>query len=590
MDELLAQNPPSPREGMEMPIPGMEGQMGEEVDPEMEQDDDYMRRDLILCHISAHEASQLDYWQGGEMIDPETEFRTYPKLRDMIEKPAMAEFLHHLAEEVKQEGHADSNVQGLVKSLPKDMPPSPFRPAPGDFTDEGLKLDAEGEAAIHGDDEMAFLPIKLADMFDEVRGGQIRNPEDGLRQYGNFFKDLVSKPLKTIFSIPQKVVRETVRGVSDVTGIKRTTLNEFVRGAATVGGFMMGAGPIGMGIGAGLGNAAGNFVTGADIGKSLARGVKMGAVGYGAAHALPLAAGLYSGTTGAGLLSGAGVAPTAAGAIPTAGGVVPAAGLLPAAPAAAASGFSMSSLLTPALLAGGTYMMMKGKGQDDKAARQAREDHRAEVAAYRKQYGMDEPLHPLIYHNATPNTDVQSQEDFERGRYHPTNKYTSRYAKGGQVHGEDLLPGEEYLQTSKLIVGKGKGQDDKIPVNVPENTHIWDAASVSALGDGSTNAGKRVLDLITHEAKKLAPKYKHKIKMSESRVPTMLSDGEYAMHPLVMHVLGHGDSELGSERVDKVRKELRNIKAKKGGKIPPKTPSSVFRHLPIPTKNILKVV
>jgi hypothetical protein len=264
---------------------------------------------------------------------------------------------------------------------------------------------------------------------------------------------------------------------------------------------------------------------------------------------------------------------------------------LPQAPAAASGGGLFGgSLLTPALLGGGAYMMMKGKKQDDKAAKNARDEHRAEIAAYRKKYGMDEPLTPLIYHNETPNTDIQPYEDFERGIYHPTNRYTNRYAKGGKVHGEDLLPGEEYLQKSKLIVGKGKGQDDKVPTNVPENTHIWDAASVSALGDGSTKAGARILDMVTHEAKKIAPKLKHKIKMSEARVPTMLSDGEYAMEPLVMHVLGNGDSSVGSKRVDKVRKELRTIKSKTGGKIPAKTPSSVFRHLPIPTKHLLKSV
>lgn len=588
MEELLAQNPPSLQEGM--PMPGMDQGMGQGMNPEMEQDDDYMRRDLILCHISAHEASQLDYWQGGEMIDPETEFRTYPRLRDMMEKPAMQEFLQHLAEEIEQNGHADSNTQEITKSLPKDKLPSPFMPAPGDSTDEGLKLDAEGEAAIHGDDEMAFLPIKLADMLDELRGEQLRNPEDGLRQYGNFFRDFVSKPFKTIFSVPQKIVKQVVRSTSDVTGIKRTTINEFLRTGATVGGFLMGGTPIGMGIGAGLGNAAGNFLTGADAGKSLMRGAKMGAVGTAAAFALPSVVkgagslfGLGAGTgAGTGAGAGLGAGTTAAG---TAAGTTAAA----AAPAAA-SGFSLSSLITPALTLGGGYMMMKGKKEDDKAAKEAREDHRKEIEEYRKRYGMDTPLNPLIYHDATPNTDVQSQDDFERGRYHPTNKYTNRYAKGGQVHGEDLLPGEEYLQKSKLIVGKGKGQDDKIPTNVPENTHIWDAASVSSLGDGSTKAGARILDMVTREAEKLAPKFKHKIKMSEARVPTMLSDGEYAMTPLTMHVLGHGDSEVGSKRVDKIRKELRAIKAKSGGKIPAKTPSSVFRHLPIPTKHLLKSV
>jgi hypothetical protein len=586
MEELLAQNPPSPLEGMD---PSMGQDMGAEMGPEMEQDDDYMRRDLILCHISAHEASQLDYWQGGEMIDPETEFRTYPRLRDMLEKPAMKDFLQHLAEEIKMEGHADSNVQEFAKNLPKDMPPSPFSPAPGDFTDAGLKLDAEGEAAIHGDDEMAFLPIKLADMFDEVRGTQIRNPEDGLRQYGNPFK----KIFKAVASPFQKVVKETVRGVSNITGVKQTHLNEFLRTGATVGGFMMGAGPVGAALGAGLGNAGGNFLTGADVGKSLSRGIKMGGAGYLASAALPALSSMGSGFgAGAGAGSGAGLGAGAAGAGAGATGAGAA-----ATGAGAAEGSSLLSsigglkgLITPALLGGGAYMMMKGKKEDDKAAQKARDDHRAEIAAYRKQYGMDEPLTPLMYHTATPNTDVQSQEDFERGVYHPTYKYTPRYAKGGQVHGEDLLPGEEYLQHSKLIVGKGKGQDDEVPVNVPENTHIWDAASVSALGDGSTKAGARILDMVSYEAKKLAPKIRHKIKMSEARVPTMLSDGEYAMDPLVMHVLGDGNSEIGSKRVDKVRKELRSIKAKTGGKIPPKTPASVLRHLPIPTKHILKQV
>jgi hypothetical protein len=583
MDELLAQQLPSPGEGMAPPI----SEMGGEISPEMEQDDDYMRRDLILCHISAHEAEQLDYWQGGEMIDPETEFRTYPRLRDMIEQPAMAEFLQHLAEEIEVSGHADKNVQELVRDLPKDNPPSPFSPAPGDFSDEGIKLDAEGEAAIHGDDEMAWLPIKLADMFDEVRGMQIRNPEDNLRQYG-LWKE-IKKGFNQIAQAPRNIVKETVKGVSKATGVKQTTLNEFIRGAATVGGFMMGAGPLGMAVGSGLGNAAGNVLTGADIGKSLMRGAKMGAVGYGAAHAIPMAMGAY-GAAGAGAgAAGAGAGAAGAGAAGAGAAGAGAAGAGAAGAGAASPGLSLSSLALPAI-AGGAYMMMKGNQKDRKAAKKAQEDHRVEIEAYRKRYGMDTPLTPLIYHSETPNTEEISQHDLEHGIYQPFYNYTDKYAKGGSVHGQDLLPGEEYLQKSKLIVGKGKGQDDKIPVNVPENTYIVDAASVSALGDGSTKAGSRILDMLSHEAEKNAPKYKHKIKMSAARVPTMLSDGEYAMKPLAMHVLGHGDSELGAKRMDKVRKELRTIKSKTGGKIPSKTPQSVLRHLPIPTKNILKSV
>lgn len=547
MEELLKQELPSPT----AESPDM-----------MEGEDPY--KDLIMVHMSEKEADQLDYMQGGPQIHPETELRMYPGISQMMKDPEMKQFFDDLAEEITTSGHADRIVEKLDSSLPDHKDDGGLMHAPGDFSEEGIKLGAEGEMVSPEDDIVVHIPIEYANLMDKVRGVKIVNPEDGLRQYGR--------------NILQKIVRETVRGVSDITGIKRTHLNEFIRVGATIAGGWYG-GPLGTAAGA----AAGNWLTDADIKKSLTRGAKLGAAHYGAQTLAGAAGNMFGATQAAApTVVTTNVAPTAAEiAAKAAAEKTVEAG---ASAGAANAGIGFGDALKYGLPLASIAMIMKGNKQEIKDRERLDREHQADITRFRKQHGMDEPLHPLIYNTQTYDPEPTN---YSEGREKQHFKYAAKYAKGGRVEKVYLLPGEEYLQKSKLIEGKGSGQSDEIPVNVPEGAYVWDASSVSMLGDGSTRAGSDALDKLEKLAEQKVHKFKDKIKLSERRVPTMLSDGERVTHPLIVSVIGGGSNAKGAKFLDDARKDLRLLKISKKDKLPPKA-KNILDHLPKPAQKILR--
>jgi hypothetical protein len=45
-----------------------------------------------------------------------------------------------------------------------------------------------------------------------------------------------------------------------------------------------------------------------------------------------------------------------------------------------------------------------------------------------------------------------------------------------------------------MVMGAGDGQSDHIPAKLSDGEYVMDASTVSALGNGSNDAGARVLD------------------------------------------------------------------------------------------------
>lgn len=563
MNELLNQSLPSPEEEFTPHSVHKEEGLGVPASEANYEDLEPYFKDLIMVHMSPREADQLDYMQGGKILHPETELRAYPGIAKMIKNTDFKVFLNDLAEEILTSGHADNHVKKLTKALPHIPVLDKFEPAPGDFSDEGIKLDSQGAATMKGDDETVHIPIEWANYLDHLRGGKIVNPVDGLRQYG-----LLSKVAKFV---------HRSLGLQKI-GIKMTHVNEGIRIAATVGGYMIG-GPIG----AGFGNALGNYATGADFKKSAWRGAKVGAAAS-AAEALAGAAMGGFGSQAAAPTFVNGVeqaAPAAAGAGAGAGAGTSAAG----ATKAAAAESLLPSWLLPAASVG---LMMHGRGQEKKDAKKAQEEHRAEIAAFRKSHGLDAPLMPMVYKESEYDPEPQADPysvTYGKERRHFRN--VPNYSHGGKVKNNvHLLPGEEYLTRSKLIKAKGKGQDDTKPVNVPEDTYIVDASTVSRTGDGSSEAGANEWLKLAKAIEGKAHKLKHKIKLSERRVPTMLSNDEVALHPIVSAVLGGGSTSKGA---DNLKKTIKNIRAhtSNGDKLPPQV-KSIVNHLPPSGKKILK--
>jgi hypothetical protein len=112
---------------------------------------------------------------------------------------------------------------------------------------------------------------------------------------------------------------------------------------------------------------------------------------------------------------------------------------------------------------------------------------------------------------------------------------------------EDFVPQERGL--GFLMNGFGGGQDDDVRINLPENSYIIDATTVSDLGDGNTRAGSRKLN-------------------------ALVSDGEMALNPLQVAAIGKRDMDKyvkrGTGALDNLVKNVRSHKQGGSTKLPPK--------------------
>lgn len=133
---------------------------------------------------------------------------------------------------------------------------------------------------------------------------------------------------------------------------------------------------------------------------------------------------------------------------------------------------------------------------------------------------------------------------------------------------------------SREFKGPGKGQDDKIPVTLPEGSYIIDAHSVAFLGDGSTRAGVQTLK---HFEKDVLRRFGGKIDEDEGvdseDIPALLSDGEYQISPLVVTLLGHGDNKKGAQVLKILVRNLRRHKISNGINLPPRS-HDIWSYLP----------
>ena len=147
---------------------------------------------------------------------------------------------------------------------------------------------------------------------------------------------------------------------------------------------------------------------------------------------------------------------------------------------------------------------------------------------------------------------------------------TGGYAKGGlpekyhaaapKGHNPEFITGV----TGYYACGGGTGQSDDIPAMLHDGDYVMDAETVSALGDGSSKAGKHVLDGFRTQVP-------HKAEGGSNPVPAKIADGEYVFPAAFVTSLGGGDNKRGAEILDGLRTKLR---AHKRGapldKIPPK--------------------
>ena len=112
--------------------------------------------------------------------------------------------------------------------------------------------------------------------------------------------------------------------------------------------------------------------------------------------------------------------------------------------------------------------------------------------------------------------------------------------------------------------GRGTGQSDDIPAMLHDGDYVIDAEAVSALGDGSSKAGKDALTSFLGQVP-------HKDGAHGKPVPAKIADGEFVLPEAFVTALGGGDNKRGAQMLDTMRERLREHKrSAPTSKIPPK--------------------
>jgi hypothetical protein len=136
-------------------------------------------------------------------------------------------------------------------------------------------------------------------------------------------------------------------------------------------------------------------------------------------------------------------------------------------------------------------------------------------------------------------------------------KYAAAAPKG---HNPEFITG----MTGYYACGAGTGQSDDIPAMLHDGDYVMDAETVSALGDGSSKAGRHVLEGFRQQIP-------HMKEGGSNPVPAKIADGEYVFPAAFVTALGGGDNKRGAEILDGLRSKLRAHKrAAPLDKIPPK--------------------
>jgi len=141
---------------------------------------------------------------------------------------------------------------------------------------------------------------------------------------------------------------------------------------------------------------------------------------------------------------------------------------------------------------------------------------------------------------------------------------------GEHIFFEEVNPPLEYEQGYRrggYVDGHSGGQQDNVPMEIPEGSYVMDATTVSLLGDGNSKNGARRLKelenrfLKTGIVRNLEP---------NQNVRVRVSDGEYILNKNTVSKIGKGSNKKGVQTLNKMRENLREQKGVKKF-LPPKS-------------------
>lgn len=222
-------------------------------------------KNMTLCHFTLDEIEGFDDIQKELIIDPKTGIRMYPVLGKVIKMPGVKEIFYNFFDDFKKNGKLSKENELLYKRAKQ----SDIVETKKTNLEKKGKVKKVADYGRFGDTYIAWMPNNFVKFLVELRGGYSKNPQTGLLEFGwNPFKS-IGKGIGKIF-----------------------------RAGATVVGFALG-GPLG----AGLANVGANLLSGRGVKQSLVKGLKAGALGYGA-QGIGSAMGLGNSMAGMGGIAG----------------------------------------------------------------------------------------------------------------------------------------------------------------------------------------------------------------------------------------------------------------------------------------------
>jgi hypothetical protein len=102
------------------------------------------------------------------------------------------------------------------------------------------------------------------------------------------------------------------------------------------------------------------------------------------------------------------------------------------------------------------------------------------------------------------------------------------YKDGGDVHKPEFITGA----TGHYVKGRGDGQSDDIPAMLADGEYVFDADTVAALGNGSSDAGAKLLDHFRESLRE------HKRSAPTDKIPPKASPLAYMKEALRRHTKG----------------------------------------------------
>ena len=112
------------------------------------------------------------------------------------------------------------------------------------------------------------------------------------------------------------------------------------------------------------------------------------------------------------------------------------------------------------------------------------------------------------------------------------------------------------------------GRTDHLPMHVPSGSYVIPADIISAMGEGNTMAGFKIMNDITKMYGGL-PKAFADGGMAGDHVPIVAAGGEYVIPPEVVINIGGGDMDSGHTELDDFVKKMRAKTVKTLKALPP---------------------